>query len=153
MRRTARSGSGLDSADAGYFAISSQNYRRFFNVLTHEHGHGLGIAHVCPINNTKLMEEHFNHRSFGKKAEGRVEVFADVQFKVNESCLKSMHRGILLSEAWQIARLFPKKMVQHPIDKSPGFIIRKPFGQFHSFIQSHPGRDTRDPEQFEDGPS
>jgi len=46
----------LDSADAGYFAISSQNYRRFFNVLTHEHGHGLGIAHVCPINNTKLME-------------------------------------------------------------------------------------------------
>lgn len=46
----------LDSGDAGFFANSSSNYRRFFNVLTHEHGHGLGIAHVCPLNNTKLME-------------------------------------------------------------------------------------------------
>jgi hypothetical protein len=26
------------------------------NVLTHELGHGLGIAHVCPISQTKLME-------------------------------------------------------------------------------------------------
>jgi len=26
------------------------------NVLTHELGHGLGILHVCPINQTKLME-------------------------------------------------------------------------------------------------
>lgn len=46
----------LDSGDASFFANPSANYRRFFNVLTHEHGHGLGIAHVCPINDTKLME-------------------------------------------------------------------------------------------------
>jgi hypothetical protein len=26
------------------------------NVLTHEIGHGLGIAHVCPVSQTKLME-------------------------------------------------------------------------------------------------
>lgn len=26
------------------------------NVLTHEIGHGLGIRHVCPVNETKLME-------------------------------------------------------------------------------------------------
>ncbi|MFC7356292.1 T9SS type A sorting domain-containing protein [Jejudonia soesokkakensis] len=26
------------------------------NVLTHEIGHGVGILHVCPVNNTKLME-------------------------------------------------------------------------------------------------
>ncbi|HYE61830.1 MAG TPA: matrixin family metalloprotease [Phycisphaerales bacterium] len=26
------------------------------NVIMHEHGHGLGLAHVCPMNSTKLME-------------------------------------------------------------------------------------------------
>ncbi len=26
------------------------------NVLAHEHGHGLGLPHVCPVNQTKLME-------------------------------------------------------------------------------------------------
>lgn len=26
------------------------------NVLAHEHGHGLGFDHVCPVNSTKLME-------------------------------------------------------------------------------------------------
>ncbi len=46
----------LDSGDVAFFANASQNYRRFFNVLTHEHGHGIGIAHVCPVNQTKLME-------------------------------------------------------------------------------------------------
>ncbi len=46
----------LDSGDVGFFSNASLNYRRFFNVLTHEQGHGIGIAHVCPINQTKLME-------------------------------------------------------------------------------------------------
>lgn len=29
---------------------------RFRNVAAHEHGHGLGMLHVCPANQTKLME-------------------------------------------------------------------------------------------------
>ena len=28
----------------------------FHNVFSHEHGHGAGILHVCPVNLTKLME-------------------------------------------------------------------------------------------------
>ncbi len=28
----------------------------FHNVFSHEHGHGAGIQHVCPVNQTKLME-------------------------------------------------------------------------------------------------
>ncbi|MCK6485156.1 MAG: matrixin family metalloprotease [Phycisphaerae bacterium] len=40
---------------------SSSNTHRFLrNVVLHEHGHGFGLAHVCPSNGTKLMEPIFN---------------------------------------------------------------------------------------------
>jgi hypothetical protein len=32
------------------------DYRFLRNTVGHEHGHGLGFAHVCPITNSKLME-------------------------------------------------------------------------------------------------
>jgi hypothetical protein len=44
----------LDSSEN--WALSSGSYRSFRNVFMHEHGHGLGFAHTCPVNNTKLME-------------------------------------------------------------------------------------------------
>ena len=34
----------------------ANDYRFVRNTLGHEHGHGLGLEHVIPINNTKLME-------------------------------------------------------------------------------------------------
>ena len=46
----------LDTGDIGTYSNPSNNYRRLFNIIAHEHGHGLGIAHVCPIQQTKLME-------------------------------------------------------------------------------------------------
>ena len=45
----------LDSSD-GTFLITSGNSIRLFNTITHELGHSLGLAHVCPINRTKLLE-------------------------------------------------------------------------------------------------
>lgn len=35
---------------------AANNYRFIRNIIAHEHGHGLGFFHVCPINTTKLME-------------------------------------------------------------------------------------------------
>jgi hypothetical protein len=35
---------------------ATNNQRYFRNILAHEHGHGLGFDHVCPANNSKLME-------------------------------------------------------------------------------------------------
>ncbi len=41
----------LDSFDTTF----NQNIF-FYNIIAHEHGHGLGFDHVCPLNETKLME-------------------------------------------------------------------------------------------------
>ncbi|MEO7453375.1 MAG: matrixin family metalloprotease, partial [Fimbriimonadales bacterium] len=38
------------------WGVSSNDYRFLRNVLGHEHGHGMGLGHVIPMNETKLME-------------------------------------------------------------------------------------------------
>jgi hypothetical protein len=45
----------IDTGDNFYFDLSNSS-RRLRNVLAHEHGHGMGQLHVCPITQTKLME-------------------------------------------------------------------------------------------------
>jgi hypothetical protein len=45
----------LDTADS-WFRSTGLESRRLRNVLAHEHGHGLGLDHACPIDGTKLME-------------------------------------------------------------------------------------------------
>jgi hypothetical protein len=39
---------------------SFNDFRFFRNTVTHEHGHGQGILHVCPIQGNKLMEPFLN---------------------------------------------------------------------------------------------
>ncbi len=45
----------IDSPD-NFYNNTTIDSRRLRNVLQHEHGHGLGMRHVCPIETTKLME-------------------------------------------------------------------------------------------------
>ena len=45
----------IDTADS-FYNSTFNNSLRFRNVVSHEHGHGLGLAHSCPINTSKLME-------------------------------------------------------------------------------------------------
>lgn len=45
----------IDTTDA-FLRSTSSSSRRLRNVIAHEHGHGLGLDHVCPITQTKLME-------------------------------------------------------------------------------------------------
>ena len=37
----------------------------FHNVFSHEHGHGAGLSHVCPVNQTKLMEPFLSSAFIG----------------------------------------------------------------------------------------
>jgi hypothetical protein len=49
----------IDTSDRWYRDNSdgpNGENRGFFNVLTHEAGHGIGLAHVIPVDETKLME-------------------------------------------------------------------------------------------------
>lgn len=49
----------IDTADT--FLMNSGNDSIILrNTLAHEHGHGIGIEHVCPINETKLMEPYLS---------------------------------------------------------------------------------------------
>lgn len=48
----------LDSSES--WQSSSGTYRFLRNTVMHEHGHGLGLGHVIPTNNSKLMEPYLN---------------------------------------------------------------------------------------------
>jgi hypothetical protein len=48
----------LDSSES--WQSSGNDYRFLRNIIMHEHGHGLGLAHVCPIIQTKLMEPNYS---------------------------------------------------------------------------------------------
>ncbi len=49
----------LDTADA-FYSDTSDDSLRLRNVMLHEHGHGLGLSHVCPVVETKLMEPFYS---------------------------------------------------------------------------------------------
>ncbi len=71
-------------AAAGAFASNANTYRYLRNVTSHEHGHGLGLAHQVPCLGTKLMEPFINlgfemvtlddrrggHRAYGDRFAG-----------------------------------------------------------------------------------
>ncbi len=46
----------LDTSNSSFYDPAPPGNRGFRNVLEHEHGHGLGFSHVCPLVETKLME-------------------------------------------------------------------------------------------------
>ncbi len=45
----------IDTGDS-FFNDTSNDSRKLRNVLAHEHGHGIGLGHVCPVSQSKLME-------------------------------------------------------------------------------------------------
>lgn len=50
----------LDTGDS-FFSNTANSSLGLRNVLTHEHGHGLGLDHVCPFQQTKLMEPYVTY--------------------------------------------------------------------------------------------
>ena len=53
----------IDTSNQTFYANTSNNSISLRNVLSHEHGHGIGIEHVCPVISTidgRLMEPFIN---------------------------------------------------------------------------------------------
>ncbi|MCB9850677.1 MAG: matrixin family metalloprotease [Phycisphaerales bacterium] len=49
----------IDTGDP-FFTSTANGSQRLRNVVAHEHGHGLGFAHSCPVAGTRLMEPFIN---------------------------------------------------------------------------------------------
>lgn len=50
----------IDTGNPVFYGNASGNSLRLRNVLSHEHGHGMGTRHSCPGDGTKLMEPYIN---------------------------------------------------------------------------------------------
>jgi hypothetical protein len=61
----------LDSDDS-FYNNTGGNSLRLRNIVSHEHGHGKGMAHVCPANGTKLMEPFINLGFDGPQLDDRL---------------------------------------------------------------------------------
>ena len=55
----------IDTGQTDFYADKSNNSLGLRNVVTHEMGHGLGLSHVCPLDETKLMEPLVSTRYSG----------------------------------------------------------------------------------------
>lgn len=85
----------LDRAEN--WASSSGGYLFLRNVLMHEHGHGLGLRHSCPTNQTKLMEPFLNTGFDGPQHDdirGGQRLYGD-DFEDNNSAGAARYLGVL----------------------------------------------------------
>ncbi|TVQ33094.1 MAG: hypothetical protein EA376_03300 [Phycisphaeraceae bacterium] len=74
----------LDSAEQWNFAWL--DYRFLRNTIAHEHGHGLGLAHICPVREEKLMEPIISFAYDGPQLDdirGAQHIYGD-RFEPNE---------------------------------------------------------------------
>jgi hypothetical protein len=89
-----------DLTGGGFMTDLSNNSLRLRNVVAHEHGHGLGLAHVIPVDGTKLMEPFastaFDGPQFDDILAGNA-LYGDVLEKGgrNETAATASNRGSL----------------------------------------------------------
>lgn len=61
----------LDAFDS-FYNNTGGNSLRLRNIVAHEHGHGKGMSHVCPANQTKLMEPFISTAYDGPQLDDRL---------------------------------------------------------------------------------
>lgn len=95
----------IDTADSINFANNEATKRSFRNMLAHEHGHGLGLSHACPLNGTKLMEPTISTNFTGPQFDdilSAVNLYGDIyerngSNRTNDSTPKAHELGDILT--------------------------------------------------------
>lgn len=79
------------------------------NVVAHEHGHGLGFAHVCPANSTKLMEPFISTSYDGPQQDDirAVQEFYGDSFEPNDTASTATDLGTPTPGVSQLYGLVP----------------------------------------------
>ncbi len=62
----------IDTGNPLFYGNLSSDSLNLRNVVSHEHGHGLGMPHTCPVNSTKLMEPFISSAFDGVQEDDRL---------------------------------------------------------------------------------
>lgn len=95
----------IDTGDVSFYAVTSEEHLNLRNVVAHEHGHGMGIAHVCPANQTKLMEPFLSTAFDGPQHDDRragQRMYGD-RFEHNDSIATAADLGVQESGVLTVA--------------------------------------------------
>lgn len=91
------------------WASSGGTFLFLRNTLLHEHGHGLGLRHVCPSNGSKLMEPFLNTGFDGPRHDdlrGGVRMYGDA-YESNDDAGSATNLGALAAGATLNPSLVP----------------------------------------------
>ncbi len=102
----------IDTGDT-YFTDTFGESIRLRNVLSHEHGHGMGQAHVCPINQTKIMEPFISVAYDGPREDDirSGQSFYGDRFEPNDIQLDAADLGVIVPGGSQIVGALPPPVV------------------------------------------
>ena len=91
----------IDTSQVSFYTNTSNNSLGLRNVVTHEMGHGLGLAHVCPIDQTKLMEPFVSSNFDGPQFDDVTaiqQLYGD-KLEPNDSATKATDLGTASNQA------------------------------------------------------
>ena len=97
----AGSGGNIVMDRAETWSAASNQHRFMRNTVMHETGHSIGMSHVCPLNNSKLMEPALSTSFLGPQQDdirGAQELYGDI-YEDNNGVLKAYDVGTLAEGA------------------------------------------------------
>ncbi len=87
----------LDSGDLNFFSAANNNHVFLRDVVMHEHGHGIGLLHVCPVGLTRLMEPFIDTTFDGPQHDDirAAQTHYGDKFEPNDSIAQASNLGTL----------------------------------------------------------